>query len=288
MNGRTRLHRPSPRTRTRTAARTAAEGAGSMGTAPSGGCGIWLYWLPLGAGGWFVRMNGRIYESIRAVADHRPPLDLYHTALEVCVPDGRFVVENAWPVPTADGAERGVVVVGPVASRWAGRFRVLRYEVRRWRDGTILDIDHAVASPQLVSDDPDVAGRVLDLVDSLPTPTWGRDELDTGDMWNSNSVIAWLLARGGVPMDAITPPRAGRAPGWQAGRVVAARDPRCDGARVGGPNGSPPAVASRPRTDGTPDRDATEDLRHSTAATAVGPTWQATPASRRGGRRARQ
>jgi hypothetical protein len=23
-----------------------------------------LYWLPLGAGGWFVRFNGRVYESI--------------------------------------------------------------------------------------------------------------------------------------------------------------------------------------------------------------------------------
>jgi len=33
----------------------------------------------------------------------------------------------------------------------------------------------------------------------VPSPVWGRDELRTGDMWNSNSVIACLLARGGLP-----------------------------------------------------------------------------------------
>jgi len=29
--------------------------------------GIDLYWLPLGAGGWFVRLNGRVYEAARAL-----------------------------------------------------------------------------------------------------------------------------------------------------------------------------------------------------------------------------
>src|SRR5688572_7580026 len=73
-----------------------------------------LYWLPLGAGGWFVRLNGRIYEAIRALIERRRPLDLYHSALEVYVPEGRFVIENSWPIPDADGASRGVVVEGPV------------------------------------------------------------------------------------------------------------------------------------------------------------------------------
>ena len=49
-----------------------------------------LYWLPLGAGGWFVRLNGRIYEAVNALAERRRPLDLYHSALEVRVPEGRF------------------------------------------------------------------------------------------------------------------------------------------------------------------------------------------------------
>jgi hypothetical protein len=182
-----------------------------------------LYWLPLGAGGWFVRLNGRIYEAIHALLERRRPLDLYHSALVVRVPEGRFVIEDAWPIPDADGAARGVLVEGPVFSRRLARFRVFRYEVRRWRDGVIADADEAVASPQPLSDDPLGARRLLDLVGSLPRPVWGRDELATGEMWNSNSVIAWLLARSGLPTNAIGPPAGGRAPGWEAGLVTARR-----------------------------------------------------------------
>ena len=68
-----------------------------------------------------------------------------------------------------------------------------------------------------------VARRLLELVGSLPTPVWGREELGTGEMWNSNSVIAWLLARSGQATDAIRPSAGGRAPGWQAGLAVAHR-----------------------------------------------------------------
>jgi hypothetical protein len=101
------------------------------------------------------------------------------------------------------------------------RLRVFRYEVRRWRDGVIADAAEAVASPRCLSDDPVLARRLLDLVGCLPSPVWGRDELGTGEMWNSNSVISWLLARSGLPTDAIRPPAGGRAPGWQAGLVTA-------------------------------------------------------------------
>jgi hypothetical protein len=45
-------------------------------------------------------------------------------------------------------------------------------------------------------------------------------------MWNSNSLIAWLLARGGLYREDVRPPRGGRAPGWDAGLVVARRQ-RC-------------------------------------------------------------
>ena len=190
---------------------------------------IELYWLPLGAGGWFVRLNGRIWEAVHARRERRRPLDLYHTALVVRVPEGRFVVEDCWPIPDADGPSRGVAVEGPVGSRGLGRWRVFRYEVRRWRDGVIADASEAVASPQRLSDDPVVARRLLALVDSLPSPVWGRDEQGTGEMWNSNSVIAWLLARSGLPTDAIRPPAGGRAPGWQAGLVTAHRQQQgCD------------------------------------------------------------
>lgn len=182
-----------------------------------------LYWLPLGAGGRSVRLNGRVFEAVMARVERRRPLDLYHSALEVRVPEGRFVIEMT-PIPDAEGAARGVVGEGPVGSRRIARFRVFRYELRRWRDGLIPDADEAVASPQRLSDDRDQAHRLLDLVASVPRPVWGRDELGAGEMWNSNSVVSWLLARSGLPTDRIRPPADGRAPGWDAGLVLATRD----------------------------------------------------------------
>jgi hypothetical protein len=109
--------------------------------------GIDLYWLPLGAGGHSVRLCGRAFEAAAARLNGRPPCDLYHSALEVRVPKGRFLIEMA-PVPDGNGERRGVVAQGAVGSRWAGRFRIFRYEVRCWRDGIIPDIDEAVESPR--------------------------------------------------------------------------------------------------------------------------------------------
>jgi hypothetical protein len=181
-----------------------------------------LYWLPLGAGGHSVRLNGRIFEWVAAQLEHRGRCDLYHSALEVCVPDARFVIEQA-PIRPGDSAERGVVGEGPVGARAAGRLRLCRYEVRRWRDGVIPDVAEAVQSPQRLSADPECARRLLELVPHVPTPVWGRDELGAGEMWNSNSVISWLIARSGLEVDSIQPPPGGRAPGWRAGIVMAHR-----------------------------------------------------------------
>ena len=97
------------------------------------------------------------------------------------------------------------------------------YEIRRWRGGRIPDVDEAAASPRRLTDEEPRAQRVLDLVPQVPTHVWGRDGPKTGDMWNSNSVIAWPIARSGIDTDSIHPPIAGRAPGWQAGLVVARR-----------------------------------------------------------------
>lgn len=179
-----------------------------------------LYWIPLGAGAHVVRLSGKIYEAITAFIGHRPRCALYHTALEVGVPDGRFVIESA-PIRDGEGRERGVVAEGPVGTRWAGRFRLFRYEIRRWRGGAIPDANEAVGGPVGVANDLARAQRVLDLVPSVPTPVWGRDELHTGDMWNSNSLISWLLVCAGVDTQDLRPPSGGRAPGWDAGLVVA-------------------------------------------------------------------
>lgn len=183
--------------------------------------GVDLYWLPLGAGGRFVRFNGRVYEFIRARRAHRPPLDLYHTALVVTVPEGRYVIENAWPIPDLDSVGRGVTVEGPVWNRHLGRFRIFRYEVRRWLEGAISDVADAVASPQRVSSDERQAQRLLMLTESVPAYVWGRDAFKLGEMWNSNSVISWLLTRAGLPVAQIHPPQGGRAPGWVTGIAVA-------------------------------------------------------------------
>jgi hypothetical protein len=138
------------------------------------------------------------------------------------VPEGRFVIESA-PVRPDDGPDRGVVGEGPVGSRRAARLRIFRYELRVWRDGLIPDVAEAVESPRRLTDDPARARGLLALAPFVPTPVWGRDELHAGEMWNSNSFIAWLVARSGLDADAIRPPRGGRAPGWHAGLVLARR-----------------------------------------------------------------
>src|SRR6266511_2776025 len=183
--------------------------------------GIDLYWLPLGAGGHSVRLNGLVFEAIASRLQHRDRADLYRSALEVYVPEGRFVIEQApaW----GESGERGVVAEGPVGTQAAGRFRLFRYEVRRWRDGVIPDVAEAVDSPQRLSDEPERARRLLELVPEVPTPVWGRDELGAGEMWNSNSIISWLIARTGLDVESIRPPAGGRAPGWRAGIVLAHR-----------------------------------------------------------------
>lgn len=188
----------------------------------SGEYGVDLYWLPLGAGGHSVRLNGIVYEALAAGVQRRRRCDLYHSALEVRAPSGRFVIEMT-PVRAGEGSESDIVAFGAVGSRLVGRFRIFRYEVRRWRDGCIPDVAEAVDSPRRVSRDPETSQLVLDLVPQVPTPVWGRDELRAGDMWNSNSLIAWLLTRSGIYRDSIAPPTGGRAPGWQAGLVVAHR-----------------------------------------------------------------
>jgi hypothetical protein len=187
--------------------------------------GVDLFWLPLGAGGHSVRLNGRIFEAVVAWREQRGRADLYHSALAVSVPEGSFVIEMA-PIRDAAGESRGVVAEGPVGSRWARPLRLFRYEIRRWRDGVIPDVEEAIESPQRLTDDPAVARRFLELVPGVPTPVWGRDELGAGEMWNCNSLISWLIARSGLDVDSVHPPAGGRAPGWRSGLVVARTNTR--------------------------------------------------------------
>ena len=181
-----------------------------------------LYWIPLGAGGHSVRFNGRVFEAVDAARRHRERCDLYHSALVVDLDGRRYTIEVT-PSPDADEASRGVVAMGAVGSKVLGRLRLFRYEVRCWPGGSIPDLAYAVGEPRRLTDDAQLARRLVELVPAVPRPVWGRDELRTGDMWNSNSVIAWLIASAGLPTDVVHPPPRGRAPGWQAGLEVARR-----------------------------------------------------------------
>ena len=182
-----------------------------------------LYWIPLGAGGQFVRINGKVYEAVQSAIERRPQFDLYHAALALCLPDGRLAIECAW-TSNANAHERGVVAAGPVGSTWAGYLPIFRYEVRCWLDGVIPDIAEAVESPQRLTTDLQEARRLYDLAPAVPTPAWGRDELKVGEMWNSNSVVSWLLSSSGIGVESVRLPENGRAPGWDDGVAVAQRD----------------------------------------------------------------
>ena len=182
---------------------------------------VTLHWIPLGAGARSVRFNGIVYEAVAAGVQRRSRCRLYHSALEIAIPTGRFMAEMT-PVPKEPGERRGVVAVGPVGIRAAGCVRLFRYEVRRWQDGIVPDLACAVFSP-VVTRDPATAQRVFSLLPSVPTATWGRDELRTGEIWSCNSITSWVLARAGADMEAIPFPAAARAPGWIAGLIVARR-----------------------------------------------------------------
>jgi len=186
-----------------------------------------------------VRLNGKVYEAIAAATARRPRRDLYHSALVVTTPEGRYAIESA-PIRESDGPDRGVVGEGPVGSKRLGRLKLFRYELRCRRNGTIPDLAEAVESPRRLTADPETAGRLLALMPAAPTPVWGRDELHAGEMWNSNSFVAWLLEGAGIDASAIEPPSGGRAPGWHAGIAVARR------------RGVSSTTAARPRAPAAP------------------------------------
>ena len=185
-----------------------------------------LLWLPLGAGdtSGLVRWSGRAFEALSARREHRRPCQLVHSALEVHLGGHTYAVEMtpAWGLPK--DVDRGIAVTGPVGLTGLDRLRLFRYEVHGWKDGAVPDADEAIGEPCRVSDDWEQARSVLRLLPDFPPATWGRDGQATGDMWNSNSLTSWLLARSGHDLDHVRLPAHVRAPGWTAGLVVAARE----------------------------------------------------------------
>jgi hypothetical protein len=167
-----------------------------------------------------VRWSGRLYEAVVAARDRRPRRDLFHSALMVHADGVATRIELA--VPAQQGG-RGVVAEGPVGSRHLRWSRFFRYEVRCWTDGPVPNLPSGRGGRVCMSTRATDARRILALVPEFPICTWGRDELGVGEMWNSNSLVSWLLARAGLSTDGIAPPEGGRAPGWDAGLSVAER-----------------------------------------------------------------
>ena len=182
-----------------------------------------LYWSPLGVGAHIVRMSGKLFEFLVDLVQHRKSCNLYHSVLIVRVSNDRYIIEQA-PAPDLNPERRGVLAGGPVGMRWLGKCRVFRYELRCWKDGVIPDIDEAVASPVRVTEVLTIAELILEVLPSIPTPVWGRDDARIGEMWNSNSVISWALTKSGVDATMVQSPAAGRAPGWNAGVTIAKRE----------------------------------------------------------------
>lgn len=181
-----------------------------------------LWWLPVGAGGHVVRHTSRWWAQIHATVHHTPTRPLFHAALELTVEDRRYVVEMApaWGVSTP---ERGVVATGPVGLRPLGRSRLFRYEVRCWQDGVIPDLQWAAGAPTRLTAHDDTIHEMIRAVHAVPPLTWGRDPLHVGDMWNSNSLISWVLVSSGIDVSRIHPPDGGWAPGWLSGVAAADR-----------------------------------------------------------------
>ncbi|GAA1808976.1 hypothetical protein [Nesterenkonia flava] len=184
-----------------------------------------LWWLPVGAGGHVVIHTSRWWELLNALRERRGARPLLHAALEVFDGHPRYVIEMtpAWGGPAGS---RGVVATGPVGARWLGASRLFRYEVRCWRDGTIPDRDWATVPPLRLALSSVEADALLARVPEVPQLVWGRDVLGIDDMWNSNSLISWLLHTSGINEAQLSPPGHGSAPGWRESPLPASEDPR--------------------------------------------------------------
>ncbi|MCS5479455.1 hypothetical protein NYP18_07275 [Corynebacterium sp. YIM 101645] len=179
-----------------------------------------LWWLPVGAGGHVVVHTSRWWELWNAVRARRAPEPLFHAVLEVFTGQHRHVIEMG-PAWGQRGPVRQVVATGPVGAQALGRWVMFRYEVRCWAEGDIPDREFAVGPPRRISLTVREAADLVARTAEVPTHVWGQDIFGVGDMWNSNSLISWLLQSSGIDARALAPPAPGRAPGWRSGILAA-------------------------------------------------------------------
>lgn len=117
---------------------------------------------------------------------------------------------------------RGVVTERLVDTRRLGRFRLFRYEFRCWCDGVL---PNQCSGGRIADDARRRAGHrphpARPRAVGCP-PDLGRDELGIVDMWNSNSLVAWLLTTSGLDATAVTAANDGGTLSWASGLVAAA------------------------------------------------------------------
>ena len=195
--------------------------SGGRGDEGLGTAHVDLWWLPVGAGGHVVIHTSRLWERWNAFRERRAPRPLFHAALEVHVDGRRIVIEMA-PAWGSGSGSAGVVATGPVGARFLEALRLFRYEIRCREDGVLPDRAHAPEPPIQMPVAVATAREIPELLRTVPHHVWGRDALGIGDMWNSNSLVAWLLETSGIGTSGLRPPADGAAPGWLTG-VVAAR-----------------------------------------------------------------
>ena len=186
-----------------------------------------LYWLPLGAGApsgsHLVGLAGKMYEALSAAVELTaaarplPRRSRDSTGRRMLRHRGRPVTGRPWGEPRGRcrRPRRHPFCRRPAALSLRNPLLVQRPHRGCRRGSRESDPAHRRTGV--------IARRLLELGPEAPTPVWGRDELRAGDMWNSNSVISWLLARAGLPVQDVSLPPDGRAPGWEAGIVVARR-----------------------------------------------------------------
>ena len=170
-------------------------------------------------------LNGKVFEAVAAWLDRRDRRDLYHSALEVQRAGGTV-------------RDRAGAGAGERRRRARRRRRGRRRQHAAARPlprssatrsgagatGCIPDVGEAVESPRRLSDDPDCARRLLELVPAGADARLGprragrrRDvELELDSSPGSSRAAGSTSRRSRRP-------RGGRAPGWQAGIVIARR-----------------------------------------------------------------
>lgn len=185
-----------------------------------------LWWIPVGAGGHVVIHASRWWERWRAVRERRAVHPLFHAALEIHVGGHRTVIEMA-PAWGRGSGSTGVVATGPVGMRPLGVVPLFRYEIRCCDDGVLPDRGWAPEPPRRLPLADHVARAIPDRLRTVPLHPWGRDAVGVGDMWNSNSLVAWLLETSGLDTSDLHPPADGTAPGWAAGVAAAGTRMAC-------------------------------------------------------------